>query len=137
MHNWLASWSAGVAYGARLDSSVLWGLPMLDITGVIAQRVPVQPAAALTLLLLIGGIELAWRKQAAPGRCMGVILLALSIHTLLFSLMRADPIQSWLGLRLDVWASILFVTIAILLLVTTFVVQSKKTTIAVNEEDIL
>lgn len=134
---WLASWSAGVAYGVRLVSSVWWGLPMLDITGVTAQRVPVQPAAALILLLLFGGIELAWRKNVTPGRRMGVLLLALSIHTLLFSFMRADPIQSWLGLRLDVWASILFVTIAILFLVTTFVVQSKKATIAVNEEDIL
>ena len=134
---WLASWSAGVAYGARLDPSVWWGFPMLDISGVIAQRVPVQPAAALTLLLLLGGIELAWRKPAAPGRRMGVLLLVLSIHTLLFSFMRTDPIQPWLRLRLDVWAAILFLTIAILLLVATFVVQSKKATIAVNEDDIL
>lgn len=133
---WLASWSAGVAYGVRLDSSIWWGFPMLDITGVTAQRVPVQPAAALTLLVLLGGIELGWRKPSAPGRRMGVILLALSIHTLLFSFMRADPIQPWLGLRLDVWVAILFVTIAILLLVTTFVVQSKKATIAVYEDDI-
>ena len=45
---WLASWSAGVAYGARLNPSVWWGIPSLDVTGVSLPRVPVQPAAALS-----------------------------------------------------------------------------------------
>ena len=68
---WLAAWSAGVAYGARLDPSVWWGMPMLDISGVTAPRVPVQPAAALTLLLLLGAIEWMWKKPAPVRQAHG------------------------------------------------------------------
>lgn len=123
---WLAAWSAGVAYGARLDPSVWWGMPMLDITGVTAPRVPVQPVAALTLLLLLGAIEWVWKKPVLANRRAAVLLLVLSIHTLLFSLMRADPVQPLLGIRLDVWTSILFILVAGILLLCTFDVKSRK-----------
>lgn len=123
---WLAAWSGGVAYGARVDHSVWWGMPMLDLSGVSAPRVPLQPAAALSLLLLLGSIEWAWRKPAPAGRRMGVLLFVLSVHSLLFSLMRADPVQPLFGVRLDVWASILLVVISGILLASTFAVKSKK-----------
>ena len=109
---WLAAWSAGVAYGTRLDPSVWWGMPMLDISGVTAPRVPVQPAAAFTILLLLGAIEWIWKKPSPAGRRMALLMLVLSIHTLLFSIMRADPVQPILGIRLDVWASILFILVS-------------------------
>jgi hypothetical protein len=122
---WLASWSAGVAYGERLDPTVWWGLPMLDITGVTANRVPVQPAAALTLLLLLGGLEWRWKKKLNPGRRMLVMILLLLGHTLVFSFMRADPILHWLGMRLDIWACLFVILLTSLLLVLTFAVKSK------------
>jgi prolipoprotein diacylglyceryltransferase len=122
---WLASWSAGVAYGERLDPSIWWGLPMLDITGVIANRVPVQPAAALTLLLLLGGAEWMWKKKLKSGRRMVLLLIFLSGHTLVFSLMRVDPIFHWLGLRLDIWVCLFMILITSLLFVLTFAVKSK------------
>ncbi len=123
---WLASWGAGVAYGARLDPSVWWGIPMLDINGVSLPRVPVQPAAALTLFLILGTIEWRMKKQLPKGRRMGILLLTTAVHTLVFSLMRDDPVQPILGIRLDVWASILFIFIAAILLVFTFEVKSRK-----------
>jgi prolipoprotein diacylglyceryltransferase len=122
---WLASWSTGVAYGARLDPSIWWGLPSLDLTGVIANRVPVQPAAALTLLLLLGGAELLGKKKVIGGRRAGLLFLFLSVHTLVFSFMRADPILHWLGLRLDIWVCLFMILIALLLFVFTFAVKSK------------
>jgi prolipoprotein diacylglyceryltransferase len=122
---WLASWSAGVAYGERLDPSIWWGLPMLDITGVVADRVPVQPAAALTLLLLLGGVEWLWKKKLKAGRRAGMLLLLLSVHTLVFSFMRADPILHWLGLRLDSWVCLFTTLLTSLLLVLAFAVKSK------------
>ncbi len=121
---WLASWSAGVAYGERLDPSIWWGMPMLDITGVVANRVPVQPAAALTLLLLIGGVEWLWKKKVKSGRRAGLLLLLLLLHTLVFSFMRADPIFHWLGLRLDFWVCLFMIFLPSLLLVLTFAVKS-------------
>ena len=126
---WLASWWAGVAYGARLGASVWWWMPMLDNTGVIALRVPLQPVAACTLLLILCAIEWRWRKPVPKGRRMGVLMVVLSVHTLLFSLLRADPVQAFLGIRMDVWASILFAITAVVLLGFTFEVKSKKTQI--------
>jgi prolipoprotein diacylglyceryltransferase len=123
---WLASWSAGVAYGARLDSSIWWGIPMLDSNGVTLPRVPVQPVAAFTLLLTLGTIEWKLQKQLPAGRRMGILLLVAGAHTLLFSLMRNDPIQPVLGVRLDVGVSILFILVGALLTVFTFAVKSKK-----------
>lgn len=57
---------------------------------------------------------------------MGILLLTTAVHTLVFSLMRDDPVQPILGIRLDVWASILFIFIAAILLVFTFEVKSRK-----------
>ena len=122
---WLASWSAGVAYGERLDPSIWWGLPMLDIAGITANRVPVQPAAALTLLLLLGGLEWWWKKKLKAGRRMLFLILLLAGHTLVFSFMRADPIFHWLGLRLDTWACLFMILVILLLFVLTFAVKSK------------
>lgn len=123
---WLASWSAGVAYGARLDPSVWWGIPMLDINGVTLPRVPVQPVAAFTLLLILGSFEWRLKKQLPAGRRMGILLLATEVHTLLFSLMRNDPVQPVLGVRLDVWVSILISIFAVVLTAFTFAVKSKE-----------
>jgi prolipoprotein diacylglyceryltransferase len=123
---WLASWSAGVAYGERLDPSIWWGLPMLDITGVVANRVPMQPAAALTLILLLGGGEWLRKKKLNTSRRTVLLLLLLSAHTLVFTLMRADPILHWLGLRLDIWVCLFMMLLTSLLLVLTFAVKSKK-----------
>jgi prolipoprotein diacylglyceryltransferase len=123
---WLASWSAGVAYGARLDPSVWWGIPILDINGVTLPRVPVQPAAALTLLLILGAFERGVKKQLPVGRRMGILLLATGVHTLLFSLVRDDPVKPVFGIRLDVWASILLILVAAILIAFTFEVKSRK-----------
>lgn len=131
---WLAAWSAGVAYGARLDPAVWWGMPMLDDMGVVAPRVPLQPAAALTVLLVFAILEWHWRRPAVAGHKAAVLLVALGIHTLLFTLLRADVLQKWLGLRLDVWASIVTILAGAGLLIGTFAVKSKKS-LAQDEED--
>ncbi len=131
---WLAAWSAGVAYGARLDPTVWWGMPVLDDVGVVAPRVPLQPVAALTVVLLFIILEWHWCKSAVAGRKAAVLLLALGIHTLFFTLLRADTLQKWLGLRLDVWASIVTIFAGAGLLIGTFAVKSKKT-LAQDEED--
>lgn len=133
---WLASWRVGVAYGEHLDPAIWWGLPMLDIMGVTANRIPVQPAAALTLLLLIGVLEWRWKKKLKAGMRMVFLILLLLGHTLVFSFMRADPILHWLGLRLDIWACLFIILLTFLLLVFTFAVKSKvgKTPLEIIKE---
>lgn len=123
---WLASWSAGVAYGQRLDPAIWWGLPMLDLAGVIANRVPVQPAAAVSLLVLLGGTEWLLKPKLKPGQQLPIQLLLLSLHTLVFTFMRDDPMQIWHGLRLDGLASLIFILLATFWLAAFFAVQSKK-----------
>ena len=123
---WLAGWSGGVAYGARVDAGAWWGIPMLDVTGVTAPRFPLQLLAAVTLILALGALEWRWKKPAAPGRRMGILLLALSLHTLLFSFLRADPAQPFLGLRIDVWASLFLIILSASLVASTFDVKSRE-----------
>jgi len=123
---WLAGWSAGVAYGARLDPSVWYGIPSLDVTGVSLPRVPVQLAASLSALVIIGGIEWRLRKNLPSGRRAGFLFLVAGVHTLVFSFLRDDPIQPIMGVRLDVWVSILFVLATGILLAFTFEVKSRK-----------
>ncbi len=124
---WLAAWSGGVAYGARVDAGAWWGLPALDVNGITAQRFPVQLLAAVTLAGTLGGIEWLWKQPAASGRRMGVTLLVLSAHTLLFSALRADPSQQFIGIRFDVWAAILLGILSASLLASTFDVKSRET----------
>lgn len=108
---WLACWTAGCAYGMTAEGA-WWGLPAADETGVVARRLPLQVLAALTLALLYGALELRlslWSVTPVPsgGRAC-LTLLALMLHTFLFSLLRADPALRRLGLRVDSWAALVF-----------------------------
>lgn len=114
---WLAGWQAGIAYGQLLPAGTWWGMMIRDEYGLAALRVPVQPAAVLTLLALLIACEWLTRNNKRAGfkaACCGIVL---SIHSLLFSLMRYDSVQTLFGLRLDSWAAIIFVLLSILFLV--------------------
>jgi prolipoprotein diacylglyceryltransferase len=113
---WLASWSAGLAYGQHLDPSIWWSIRTPDETGILASRVPVQLAASATLVLLLGFIELFAKSEQKSGRRVSIVLLSFSLHNLVFSLMRVDPSTYWLGFRLDVWASITLVLFSLILI---------------------
>jgi hypothetical protein len=97
-----------------LPQGTWWGLSVLDESGLYSLRSPVQPLAALSLLVFLGLAELLLRKASRPGLRSTVLLLIFSLDMLLFTFMRADPAQSWLGLRIESWAALIYTFAAIL-----------------------
>lgn len=98
--SWLGCWTAGTAYGPTLEPGTWWGMATLDETGLSSLRVPLQPMAAISLFVIIYILELK-----IPHLNNGILFagtgLGISLHSLLFSFFRADPVQAVFGLRLD------------------------------------
>jgi prolipoprotein diacylglyceryltransferase len=103
---WLGCWQSGVAYGARLPQGAWWGIPTRDETGAVYVRFPVQPLAALTLVIFFWWLEMRKFPRERPGRLASLAGLGLAVNLLVFSLLRADPSQLWVGLRPDVWMAL-------------------------------
>lgn len=114
---WLAGWQAGIAYGQTLPADTWWGLQTADESGLIALRVPVQPAAVLSLLFMMGFCEWLTRSARRDGLKAAVSFAVLSTHSLLFSFMRYDSVQRFFGLRLDALAAILFTLVSLVWLI--------------------
>ncbi len=103
---WLGCWQSGVAYGFRLPPGVWLGVPSRDETGAVSMRFPVQPLAAMTLVIFFWWLELRNFPRDHPGRLASLAGLGLAINLMVFSLLRADPGQLWGGLRPDVWMAL-------------------------------
>lgn len=113
---WLAGWQAGIAYGKALPLGTWWGMMITDDSGLAALRVPVQPAAVISLILLLGISEWLVGRSSKPGLQAGVLCGVLCLHSLLFSLMREDMGQRFFNLRVDSWAAIVLLTGSLLFL---------------------
>lgn len=111
---WLACLLEGSAYGAALPAGTWWGMRVLDASGVSTLRSPVQPIAALSLLVFLGLAELLLRSSSRPGLRTSLLIAIFGTDMLLFTFMRADPAQTWLGLRIESWAAIVTTFCAIL-----------------------
>ncbi len=105
---WLACWQAGLAYGRPLSAGTSWGMLMTDESGMRTLRLPLQPLAALSLILVLGAVEMLTKKMLRPGLKAGMIGLVFSLHAVFFSWLQTDPIQHYLSFRLDTWAAALF-----------------------------
>jgi len=102
---WLAAWISGTASGELLPAGTWWGMWIADESGFSALRVPVQPAAAISLMLILLLCERLIRQVSKKGLRGAWLGFAFSIHALLFSFMRYDSVQRWFGLRWDSWAA--------------------------------
>lgn len=112
---WLGLWFEGMAYGSPLTFGSPFSLPTPDESGVLTQRFPLQFAAALSLLFLLRSIELM-TKNARPGLRFTLIGLGFSIHALIVSIFRADPVFLIRGIRSDTYFSLVFTAVFGLLL---------------------
>ncbi len=121
---WLGAWQAGIAYGSAVSSDTWWALNMTDSSGLTTFRVPVQPAAVLSLILMLILGEWLGRKPSKPGMQIARLATLFSIHSLLFSFFRVDPVQEVFGLRLDTWASLFFCIASLVLIL--MVMKQKK-----------
>ena len=107
---WLACWLDGIAYGRLVDA--WWVVPARDEWGAIAPRLPVQFMGATLTLGLFWLLDMRQPRNPLPGLmamrwCLGFSLIMLGL-----SMLRADPAPTWLGLRLETWAAMIFLLIA-------------------------
>jgi phosphatidylglycerol---prolipoprotein diacylglyceryl transferase len=117
---WLGCWQAGCAYGDQIPTGAWWGLPTRDESGLVSMRIPVQPLAALTLVVFFWWLEMRAFPREYPGRFASLAWFGLSLNLLFFSFLRADPIPLWSGLRPDVWAAILLFLLSLGAILFTF-----------------
>jgi prolipoprotein diacylglyceryltransferase len=104
---WLACWAGGCAYGAQLLPGAWWGIPAPDESGLVALRAPIQPVAALSLLLYLWLLET--RLPAGiflPGIKSGLAGLGLALNILVASLAWVEPTLRWGELRVDTWCAL-------------------------------
>jgi hypothetical protein len=89
-------------------------MPVLDESGNIANRFPLQAAAAASLLLLFALLESRPGARRPTGRLSSLAFVGLMIHLLIASLLTGDPSPIWMGLRVETWAALLFLTLFLL-----------------------
>lgn len=97
----LGCWMAGVAYGPELPAGTWWGIPTPDESGLAALRWPVQPAAALALLVFYWLMERLILLPRPSGWLFSLAATWYIVVNLVVSLLRADPQPSWGGFHLD------------------------------------
>jgi len=133
---WLGLWGEGVAYGKVLTADSFGGVMTPDEGGVLALRFPLQIVAAISLLVILLGIERLTIHKRTGLRFM-MIGLCFSLHTALISLFRVDPAQMVAGMRIDTLISLgftlAFILLGILLSVTREKSDKIKNTTISNE----
>jgi len=128
---WLACWQYGCGYGQPV--SAWWGIPARDEWGTVVPRWPTHLVAALLAILSAWALE-RWLSPihrtdpppqdveagpwhlSRPGLASALWLLCTSLVLFTLSFLRADPIPTWQGLRLDAWAGIALAAISLLAL---------------------
>jgi prolipoprotein diacylglyceryltransferase len=111
---WLGCIFVGCAYGPEVDG--WWGLPTRDEWGDNKNRLPLQLIVVLLTIGLFWGIERLrqHRQGLVPGLAACLGLGGLSLSLLSASLLRADPYPLYNSIRLETWAALLFLGVAIL-----------------------
>lgn len=115
---WLACWLDGCFYGQVQHA--WWSLPARNEWGVVERRLPVQFLGALFSLGTIWLVERLQKRLPAPGMAMLLFLAGLSVQLAVLSFLRAEPLPTWLGLRLDSWAALGLAGITLLALLVIF-----------------
>jgi prolipoprotein diacylglyceryltransferase len=98
---WLAGWISGSGYGPVMQAA--WWVPRtLDDSFQLLPRFPLQWMAAASLFLIFFLLEPRFPKNMTGGLAASIWLI-FTIHTLLFSFLRADHRPDFLGLYWDIW----------------------------------
>ena len=105
---WLGCWSVGAAYGPSAPAQAWWAVPSLDESGFYNLHWPTQPIAAASLLIFFWLLETRLPSSTRPGWLSGIAISGLLLHSLVTSLLIADPSPTWNGLRPETWMALAF-----------------------------
>jgi hypothetical protein len=123
---YLGAWLAGASYGPQLAPGIWWGIPAPDESGWVALRWPLQPAAALSLLVFYVLMERLVPLPRPSGWLFALAAAWLFAVDLVVSLLRADPLPTWGLVRLVTLADLIGLAFALVLFVTlTFAARRK------------
>jgi len=124
---YLGLWLAGVAYGPELPAGVWWALPAPDESGQVLPRWPLQPAAALALLAFYLLMEYLIRIPRPSGWLFSLAAAWYAAVDLVVSLLRADPLPVWRGMRLDTLGNLVILALCLAVFVSlTFIDRRRK-----------
>jgi phosphatidylglycerol:prolipoprotein diacylglycerol transferase len=98
---YLGCWMAGVAYGPELPAGTWWGVLAPDESGLVAPHWPLQPAAALALLVFYWLMERLIPLPRPSGWLFSLAATWYIVVDLVVSLLRSDPQPSWGVFHLD------------------------------------
>jgi phosphatidylglycerol:prolipoprotein diacylglycerol transferase len=104
---WLGCWQTGCAYGALAPRGAWWAVPCRDEACNTLLRFPLQPLAAISLLLYYAWLENRFKNPLPSGSRMLLAVLGLALVMLAASFLRDEPAQQWLGMRRDFWEALL------------------------------
>ncbi len=117
--SWLAGWFSGSGYGQIMQAA--WWIPRtLDDSFQHLPRFPLQWVAAVTLFLLFILLEPRFPKNKT-GALTALTWMIFSIHTLIFSFLRADQRPEFSGVYWDIWFGFVCLLWAIVLVMLVFV----------------
>ena len=100
---WLGCWIDGCASGPLTDA--WYGVAARDDWGNLADRFPVQLIGACLALLTLAATDLIRLKTARPGLAGGLWLTATGLQLWWLQSLRADPVPTWVGHPLNLWAA--------------------------------
>lgn len=124
---WIGCWLVGAAYGSPVSENAWYGLMIQDESGAIMSRFPVQPLAAVVLVL-----SYSLLPRPRPGRPVepGVsglgALMVLGLNLLVFSALVDVPGPRWNGQRIETWAALALAAAAALILFFTRRIAARK-----------
>ncbi|MCC6146433.1 MAG: prolipoprotein diacylglyceryl transferase [Anaerolineaceae bacterium] len=106
---WLGCWEAGCAYGGVQQGGL--GLAVVDETGLVLRRFPLQALAVLALIVLAAWLDVRPFKSIPPGRYASRVMPGLGAVMLAAEFLRADPAPHWAGLRPGAWAALVLIAV--------------------------
>lgn len=112
---WLASWLTGSAYG--VEAKAWWGIPAANEWGILLKRWPTQMLGALLALGVHWAVDqlVARQRVRTPGLAALLELEGFFVSMMAISPFRGDPAPQWAGIRLEIWASVFFTILALVL----------------------
>jgi prolipoprotein diacylglyceryltransferase len=122
--SWLAGWFSGSGLGPIMQAA--WWVPRtVDDSFQQLPRFPLQWVAATSLFLLYILLEPRFPKNKT-GSQAALIWLIFSIHTLIFSFLRADQRPEYSGIYWDIWFGFMCLLWAIVFLWLVFGRKTKE-----------
>jgi prolipoprotein diacylglyceryltransferase len=123
---WLGAWTQNQGNGLPVPPEAWYAFPILDSTGNIVTRFPLQPAMAILMTAVSALGQHFSNRFLVPGRKFSFGFTGFSLVMLVSTFLCGDPSPYWLGLRADSWFAAAFTLIGLAVLIGTWFRQTNS-----------